>query len=669
MVGCMNIPIFQNQPCQNAVPVCISTIKNYPSCLAPITEMCSVETGVVCCGAGLMPGLPGLSGLPELMVGGGGGEVGPTKTLVVDEFDTTGLKIVNGVAVGPAAPPAVAVPHVSSASAAPPPTHLYEHVQVIGCGTFATVYALGNGRVFKKMKFGSSARPDEQLLIEAAFLKTFCARQCGDITPQLHEVSARGIVMDVGEVLCRITPRSCPASWFRVGVVRSVLRALISLHRQGFYHGDIKPNNIVWIQKESGGVQARLIDFGITSCEAQLYNASYGCGTFAYLAPELALADYDSGLGWPVDADAAAAADVFAAAWTLLHLFIPYKSCLPVTHGANTRVARMMELVSILGTPTEEHFLARCPQWHAESYPKVPSRKLSEYPPMREAIAKGDVPADLADLLDQMTNMDPRLRPTAEDIAAHPFLAACRGQAVCQKSTPSPSPTRRTLPYTPYVWGVTESHGVCADEPCADASARPVVVLQLLQLIERRAPEFLFAAAVSVDFADAWLQLADTNAVELVYLAAFYATASFLARKRVPVLCKLGIKSWPQNDVIALGVRMVMQSHMPSLVTVADNSLAVHVMRLLGAAASPFSQRVDRFFCDTKALVGSLVGAAIGAVNFDATPEYVFKLWNTALVTRGGRRLRLSLEAVPDWYTDEVVAHRVDLLRDVFARK
>jgi eukaryotic-like serine/threonine-protein kinase len=69
-------------------------------------------------------------------------------------------------------------------------------------------------------------------------------------------------------------------------IVRQVAEALAAMHRKGFIHGDVKPDNIRLIHDG----QAMLLDLGFAHRpgeNASLMEAGYVLGTVNYLAPEL----------------------------------------------------------------------------------------------------------------------------------------------------------------------------------------------------------------------------------------------------------------------------------------------------------------------------------------------------------------------------------------------
>ena len=71
-----------------------------------------------------------------------------------------------------------------------------------------------------------------------------------------------------------------------VSIVRQIAAGLASLHRKGFLHGDLKPDNIVLLP----GNGVRIIDFGSAHRPGEnqtLLEQGYILGTPDYLAPEL----------------------------------------------------------------------------------------------------------------------------------------------------------------------------------------------------------------------------------------------------------------------------------------------------------------------------------------------------------------------------------------------
>jgi serine/threonine protein kinase len=127
------------------------------------------------------------------------------------------------------------------------------------------------------------------------------------------------LVMDLvgGETLRRRLEREyrvhpAQALW----MIRQTAEALAALHRAGFVHGDVKPDNIRLTEDGT----ATLIDLGFAHRPGehdQLRSRGYLLGTANYLAPELCLGGQDSG----------PAADLFSLGVTLFEMLageLPY---------------------------------------------------------------------------------------------------------------------------------------------------------------------------------------------------------------------------------------------------------------------------------------------------------------------------------------------------------
>jgi serine/threonine protein kinase len=127
------------------------------------------------------------------------------------------------------------------------------------------------------------------------------------------------LVMELvpGELLRRRLRRDgCLPLRTALWIARHSAEALAALHKAGFLHGDIKPDNI----RLANDQQAILIDLGFAHRpgeNAHLLKRGYVLGTIEYLAPELCAFDEESGT----------AGDLFSLGVTLFEMLtgdLPY---------------------------------------------------------------------------------------------------------------------------------------------------------------------------------------------------------------------------------------------------------------------------------------------------------------------------------------------------------
>lgn len=198
--------------------------------------------------------------------------------------------------------------------------------------------------------------------------------------------------------------------------MRQILQSLAFLHKRGYFHRDLKPENLLIRKeggrdskkggrgggKEEGEEVVKLADFGLVKeIRARPPFTDY-VSTRWYRAPELLL--QDRAYGAPVD--------IFAAACIMSELI----TTRPLFPGSN-EVDQLFKIMSVLGSPTDKTWpgglvLARKIRY---TFPSIHGSGLAKVLPSH-------VPAAAVDLMQQMLQYDPKLRPTAEQCLAHPYF-------------------------------------------------------------------------------------------------------------------------------------------------------------------------------------------------------------------------------------------------------
>jgi serine/threonine protein kinase len=115
----------------------------------------------------------------------------------------------------------------------------------------------------------------------------------------------------------RIQDRALPLDQI-ISIARDTAEGLGAAHAKGVVHRDIKPANIFLVEKPNGGIQAKVLDFGLAKVDSSasrgraLDLTTFGAtvGTLAYMSPEQArgAAESSAGTGAGVERGGAARA-------------------------------------------------------------------------------------------------------------------------------------------------------------------------------------------------------------------------------------------------------------------------------------------------------------------------------------------------------------------------
>lgn len=180
-------------------------------------------------------------------------------------------------------------------------------------------------------------------------------------------------------------------------VIYKAAEALAYMHKHGFFHRDMKPENILVHREE-----VKLADFGLAREIRSRPPFTDYVSTRWYRAPEILLkaTNYNS----PID--------IFALGCIMAELYLGS----PLFAG-NSEFDQIYKICSVLGTPSST-------SW-PEGY-RLASQIGFSFPQMTGiGIAQviKDAPPEAVNLITEMLRFDPSKRPTAQQVLQHPYFA------------------------------------------------------------------------------------------------------------------------------------------------------------------------------------------------------------------------------------------------------
>eukprot|EP00826_Nyctotherus_ovalis_P056229 TRINITY_DN7549_c0_g3_i3.p1 TRINITY_DN7549_c0_g3~~TRINITY_DN7549_c0_g3_i3.p1 ORF type:complete len:340 (-),score=82.46 TRINITY_DN7549_c0_g3_i3:50-1069(-) len=179
-------------------------------------------------------------------------------------------------------------------------------------------------------------------------------------------------------------------------IIKQSLQGLAYMHRNGFFHRDMKPENLMM----QGGL-LKIADFGLAREVRSKPPFTDYVSTRWYRAPEILLrsAAYNS----PVD--------VFALGAIMAELYL----LRPLFPGANER-DQLLKICGVLGNPTMQSWPEGCrlASKIGFSFPGVTAVGLQKVIP--------NAPLEAIDLMLKMMRLDPQKRLTAAECLEHPFF-------------------------------------------------------------------------------------------------------------------------------------------------------------------------------------------------------------------------------------------------------
>jgi protein kinase len=206
-------------------------------------------------------------------------------------------------------------------------------------------------------------------------------------------------------------------------IVSQMFEGLAFVHRQGFFHRDMKPENLLW-----AGNVLKICDFGLAREIRSRPPYTEYVSTRWYRAPEIVLKHefYNS----PVD--------VWAAGCIMAELF----TMKPLFQGTS-ETDQLFKICSILGTPGPTNW---------PDGVKLATRlglRLPQVTPTSLASVVTGASPEALDLLKEILQFDPAKRPSASQALQHPFFSGPSCPVGTAVASQAPSPGPRPSPVIP----------------------------------------------------------------------------------------------------------------------------------------------------------------------------------------------------------------------------
>merc|ERR1712087_59933 len=181
---------------------------------------------------------------------------------------------------------------------------------------------------------------------------------------------------DGGDVFERVVEYKKFSERSAIHVVQQVASGLEHVHRLGFVHRDLKPDNLMYLTKERDA-EIKIIDFGLAGdCSRPPYTCKTPCGTAHYAAPEvLSSLEYDT------------SADM----WSLGVIIYTLLCGFPPFFDANNNMKNLYHLIK------KGQYSFPSPFWD-------------------------DISQDAKDLIKTLLVKDPKERLTAEEVLKHSWV-------------------------------------------------------------------------------------------------------------------------------------------------------------------------------------------------------------------------------------------------------
>jgi protein kinase len=281
----------------------------------------------------------------------------------------------------------------------------FEELEVLGNGGFGTVIkcrdrGTGDLIAIKKLKQRFASFDDCLQLKEVKSLRKLKHVNVVRLLQVFRENECLYLVFELlgKSLLHSINSRGAHSESDVRAIMSQILAGLAHVHRQGFFHRDMKPDNLLWKDDV-----LKIADFGLAREIRSRPPFTEYCGTRWYRAPEILLRSefYNS----PVD--------IWASGAIMAELFTGS----PIFQGTS-ETDQIYKIFGILGIPT------------AKTWPegvRLANRLGIRFPsttPTGLSAVLGRVPPAALDLISQMLRFDPARRPSAAQALQHDFFRA-----------------------------------------------------------------------------------------------------------------------------------------------------------------------------------------------------------------------------------------------------
>ena len=293
----------------------------------------------------------------------------------------------------------------------------YEMITRLGGGSFADVYkalekSTGELVAIKVLKRKYKKWDDCQELIEVRSLQKLHNDKTYNKPGEENIIKLKQVIFikktgklnlifeymetDLLELMKSCEPKTLKEDQIR-DIMHQTLLGLAFMHKYGFFHRDMKPENLLLTKNK-----LKIADFGLAREIRSVPPYTEYVSTRYYRAPECILksTNYNS----PIDI------------WGLGCIFAEmYTHPQPLFCGANEKEV-LFRICSILGTPTHEIWNDGIRQANiiGMKFPTCPGTDLEKVIP--------EASSEAIDLMKQMIQWDPNKRATAKKLLEHPFF-------------------------------------------------------------------------------------------------------------------------------------------------------------------------------------------------------------------------------------------------------